>query len=1014
MSNATRFVSYVLAATAFAIAEVAQADTRYTILEQAPSAAVVWDASLRAQIAASGFPWRVRDNGTGIEMVLIPAGTFTMGCSASNNWGCASDEIPAHQVTLTKAFYLSRTEVTQAQWVGKMGNNPSYFGGDTNCPVERVSWNEIQSFCDATGLRLPSEAEWEYAYRAGTTTAFSGSAGYPNGTSDDSQLGLIAWYSGNSLSRTHAVAGKAANGFGLFDMSGNVFEWCGDWFGSYDSGALLDPVGAASGEFRVVRGGSWLASSFGCRASLRSYDPPDRRLNETGFRVAKTALQSDFLDADGDGLPDYLDNCPSIQNPTQADCDNDGIGDACELAGTGSPYPGAVQWTVASGGNGHWYLGVQAGSAGISWTDARNQALSLGGGLVSLNTPQERLWVFANVANNPALWTTTLGPWVGGYQPEGSSEPGGGWMWVDGTTLYQEFNWGDPPDGNNNCGGVANRMTYWGNYTRGAGDVFHDCADNREIVCWNINFGQHPSYLIEWAESGPPTESDCNANGIPDSCEIASGSVGDCDNDGIPNSCEIAAGEPDCNNNGIPDACDIASGLSRDADQDGSPDECEFDCNHNGLPDDYDIATSASADCNLNGIPDECEDGSVSAVTGSMGRFGNGVIASGTLTAMRASITPVTVTVRARGDLNGTTEFAVVKFANTTVANFFVAGGTDCPSGYDSETYTLSATAWNNMVAASPSGNVAVTVTGSPLVDANQCANGFVEVLVSYKSSRYDCNGDGLSDLCQIASGALPDCNQNGVPDACDISAGTVADIDQNGIPDTCQPDCNANGLPDAYELSRGLAADCNGNGKPDSCDIASGFSTDFDQNGVPDSCQPDCNATGKPDAWEVATGLVPDCNSNGTPDSCDIAAGAPDVDGNGVPDSCQGDCNANGKPDAWEIATGQAPDCNGNGLPDACDLDSGAATDCNGNGTPDSCDIAAGELDDDSDGRIDACELAYGDLDLDGEVTAGDIAFVLLIFGDVNPAFGDLDGDGVVTSGDISIMLLNFGPVPF
>jgi hypothetical protein len=488
----------------------------------------------------------------------------------------------------------------------------------------------------------------------------------------------------------------------------------------------------------------------------------------------------------------------------------------------------------------------------------------------------------------------------------------------------------------------------------------------------------------------------------------------DCDNDGEGDACELAGGASDCNANGIPDACDIASGLSRDTDQDGKPDECELDCNRNGSFDDYDIATSASADCNGNGIPDECEDGSASATTGSMGRFGNGVTASGTLGTMLPSVTPVTVTVRARGDLNGATEFAVVKFAGITVANFFVAGGTDCPSGFDSETFTLSAAAWNGMVAASQGGNVAVTVTGSPLVDANQCSDGSVEVLISYKSSRYDCNGDGLSDLCQIASGFLPDCNQNGVPDGCDISAGTVADIDQNGVPDTCQPDCNANGLPDAYELSRGLAVDCNGNGKPDSCDIASGVSTDFDQNGVPDSCQPDCNGNGKPDAWEVAAGLVPDCNANGQPDSCDIAAGLPDVDGNGVPDGCQGDCNANGKPDSWEIATGQALDCNINGLPDACDVASGAAGDCNANGIPDSCDITAGELDDDADGRIDACELAYGDLDLDGEVTAGDIAFVLLIFGDLNPVFGDLDGDGVITSGDISIMLLNFGPVPF
>ena len=787
-----------VAATVMGIATaVFGGEPLYEILEFTPNPTVVTSETLRTAMIGTGLPWRVWDLGSGIEMVLIPPGSFLMGVSPGDSEARAN-ESPTRVVTLTQAFYVTRTEITQLKWVAAMGSNPSFHTGDLNRPVERVNWNQTQDWCAKTGMRLLTEAEWEYACRAGTTTVRYAE-----------DINAIAWWgflNGNSGAVTQPVGTRSPNSFGLYDTLGNVNEWVQDHYALYPEGAETDPVGPSSGASRVSRGGGYDARPEHCRSSLRWEEVPTMVENNTGFRAARTALREHFLDTDGDGILDAVDNCPSIPNPSQADCDGDGIGDACQ----------------------------------------------------------------------------------------------------------------------------------------------------------------------------------------------------------------IADGAPDCNNNRIPDACDIASGLSLDVDHDGKPDECEFDCNRNGLPDDYDIATAVSADCNSNGIPDECEDGSVSAATGSMGRFGNGLTASGTLSSMRASITPVTVTVRARGDLNGATEFAVVKFANTTVANFFVAGGTDCPSGYDSETYTLSATAWNNMVAASQGGNVAVTVTGSALVDANQCANGFVEVLVSYKSSRYDCNGDGLSDLCQIASGALPDCNQNGVPDACDIGAGTVADIDRNGVPDTCQPDCNANGLPDAYELSRGLASDCNGNGEPDSCDIASGFSTDFDQNGVPDSCQPDCNANSKPDAWEVATGLVPDCNGNGQPDSCDIAAGAPDVDGNGVPDSCQGDCNANGKPDAWEIATGQAPDCNHNGLPDACELNSGAAGDCNGNGIPDSCDIAAGELDDDADGRIDACELAYGDLDLDGDVTAGDIAFVLLIFGDVNPPFGDLDGDGVITSGDISIILLNFGPVPF
>jgi formylglycine-generating enzyme required for sulfatase activity len=260
-----------------------------TVLELSPNATVVPDATLRAAITATGKPWRVRDSGTGIEMVLIPPGTFSMGCSASNSFSCENFENPTHQVTLTKAIYMSRTEVTQAQWVAKMGSNPSYFSGDTSRPVEQVSWNDIQPFCTSTGMRLATEAEWEYAYRAGTTTAFHGVPGYLNGTNDDSQLSAIAWHNSNGGSQTHAVAGKAANGFGLYDMSGNVWEWCQDSYGIYPSGAQTNPTGPISGSDRVIRGGSWLDHPNNCRASSRPYYPaPDFRNTDLGFRVARS------------------------------------------------------------------------------------------------------------------------------------------------------------------------------------------------------------------------------------------------------------------------------------------------------------------------------------------------------------------------------------------------------------------------------------------------------------------------------------------------------------------------------------------------------------------------------------------------------------------------------------------------------------------------------------------------------------------------------------------------------
>ena len=318
-------------AGAMALNSVALGQTPwYTVLEQAPNPAVVTDAALRLKIVESGLPWRIQDTGTGIEMLLIPSDTFQMGTSPGDDQA-NSDESPVHQVTLTNAFYLGKTEVTQAQWLAIMGSNPSTFKNYSDSPsrpVEGVSWNDIAGFNTATGLRLPNEAEWEYAYRGNTTTAFHSMPGYPNGTNTHSLLGGIAWYGSNSGYATHAVAGKAANAFGMYDMSGNVFEWCNDWYGSYAEGNATDPAGPSSGVARVLRGGHWNNTSQGCRSSLRINHDPDQRNMYFGFRVARTAFPSN--DFDGDDIPNATDNCPYVANPTQADCDGNGVGDACE------------------------------------------------------------------------------------------------------------------------------------------------------------------------------------------------------------------------------------------------------------------------------------------------------------------------------------------------------------------------------------------------------------------------------------------------------------------------------------------------------------------------------------------------------------------------------------------------------------------------------------------------------------------------------------------------------------
>jgi formylglycine-generating enzyme required for sulfatase activity len=270
-----------------------------TRIEEYPDPAIVHDSVLRASIVATGYAWRVRDTATQIEMVLIPPGTFQMGCSPSNQSGCTSVESPVHTVTLTNAFYMGRYEVTQAQWLASMGSNPSQWQSASvevpasqvsYRPVERVSWNTIQGFMSATGMRLPTEAEWEYAYRAGTTTAFHSMPGYPNGTNDHTLLGTIAWFTGSSGIQTRPVGQLAGNGFGLHDMSGNVWEWVNDWYsgGYYASSPSANPPGPSSGSDRVLRGGSWPNHSNFCRSSFRlGIIPSYGDDGSFGFRVAR-------------------------------------------------------------------------------------------------------------------------------------------------------------------------------------------------------------------------------------------------------------------------------------------------------------------------------------------------------------------------------------------------------------------------------------------------------------------------------------------------------------------------------------------------------------------------------------------------------------------------------------------------------------------------------------------------------------------------------------------------------
>ena len=232
--------------------------------------------------STSGTLVPITVNGVTFNMIKVDGGTFTMGATSEQK-NPYDDEKPTHQVTLS-SYYIGETEVTQALWTVVMGNNPSWFKGD-NLPVEQVSWEDCQTFIGKlnglTGkrFRLPTEAEWEYAARGGNR---SNHTQYSGGSNIDD----VAWYGGNSRRKIHPIKKKKPNELGLYDMSGNVYEWCQDWYGSYGSNAQTNPTGPESGSSRVNRGGCWDDDDRNCRSSYRLIISPGVRYSGLGLRLA--------------------------------------------------------------------------------------------------------------------------------------------------------------------------------------------------------------------------------------------------------------------------------------------------------------------------------------------------------------------------------------------------------------------------------------------------------------------------------------------------------------------------------------------------------------------------------------------------------------------------------------------------------------------------------------------------------------------------------------------------------
>ena len=224
-----------------------------------------------------------KDSVAGMEFIFVKGDCFDMGDTFGDG---GTDEKPVHQVCVND-FFLGVYEVTQAQWERVMGNNPSYFKKGGNYPVEQVSWNDVQDFIgrlnrqNGKRYRLPTEAEWEYAARSG------GKREWYAGTSRENELKDYAWYTGNSGGSTHPVGQKKPNGLGLFDMSGNVWEWCADWYDSnyYGNSPKNNPTGPNSGQYHMLRGGSWFSVPWNLRTAYRLGFAPSARYDDSGFRL---------------------------------------------------------------------------------------------------------------------------------------------------------------------------------------------------------------------------------------------------------------------------------------------------------------------------------------------------------------------------------------------------------------------------------------------------------------------------------------------------------------------------------------------------------------------------------------------------------------------------------------------------------------------------------------------------------------------------------------------------------
>ena len=763
--------------------------------------------------------------------------------------------------------------------------------------------------------------------------------------------------------------------------------------------------------------------------------------------LAQCAQPSGYALASGD-------NCPAIANPDQSDCNDNDLGDVCELAaGQGDCNANGV------------HDACEIASGQLTDCDADGVPDTCEGAtVVSGASP---LMPFSGTLAAEHLFTAL--PRVAGGQPrvtiEATADLGGATDGIivtldggSGSTFFVADGTDCPASPNTASialtpaqmnalvadGTLAVRVSGFGVVNSAS------CATNGGV-------------RVKLDYLGLPASSDCNGNGLLDSCEVGTGTAPDCNGNGVPDSCDIASGfAVDCNANGRPDTCDIASGASSDFNSNGRPDECsgEFVVGGSGYATIVAAVNAAPAggtvwvgpgtrteeviiqrrvtlrsargpaetildgtgiDISLVSIFGTQAHGSVvegftfrNGPTGTeLDQFGGGALAL-----IQANVTVRNCVFTANrsalgGAIYGAISASTIENCTFTGNTASAAGGAICfeqGSGWVVRNCTFSGntTAGSGGAIHSRSSGGLVelcTVTGNTaaLMGGAVSWESLASEPVSISGCVIETNAAAAGGALAVTSGtgAFGVSNSRICRNTPSNFAGGVTDLGGN----TFSTDCNANGVCDADEISSGGALDCNGNGVIDWCDISSGAALDCNLNGIPDACDissgaaPDCNLNGVPDGCDLSAGTSLDCNANGIPDSCDIAGGVSnDVDSNGIPDECKPDCDGDGLPDAWELSQGLEPDCNANGVIDRCDTAGNPASDCDQDTVPDSCELAADpSLDCNGNGRLDGCDIA-SDASLDcngnGRIDSCDLSGT--------PGL-DCDGNGAIDTCEIA-----------